>query len=86
MYTLPKCRGQGLAKALMDAAIKYGKEDAAALGRPFVGSIVTDETNLAAIKLYQKVHFVPVNKLSFGDTGRTIVLFKYLPSLASAIP
>ena len=86
MYTIPEYRGQGLAKLLMETAIQHGKEDAAALGRPFVGSIVTDETNLGARKLYQKAGFVPIKTLPFGDdTSRMIVLFEYLPAVAGAL-
>ena len=69
----------------METAIRYGKEDAASLKRSFVGSIVADESNPGALRLYQKVGFVPVNKLPLGDTGRMIVLLKYLPSLAVAV-
>jgi len=86
MYTRPENRGQGLGKRLMESAIRFGEDAATALKRPFVGSIVAEETNAGALRLYQKVGFVPVNKLPFGEAGRMIVLLKYLPNVASVVP
>lgn len=79
MYTRPEARGRGLGKLLMETAIKFGEDAARTLKRFFVGSIVAEETNLGALRLYQKVGFIPVNKLPFGEAGRMIVLLKYLP-------
>jgi len=85
MYTRPQNRGQGLGKRLMGAAIRYGEDAAAISKRPYVGSVVAEETNLGALSLYQKVGFVPVKKVPFGEPGRMIVLLKYSPTLADVV-
>jgi len=54
MFTLPEARGKGIAQALLAAGLKYGADEEAAVGNPFVGSIVVGFHNTPARKLYEK--------------------------------
>ena len=69
MFTLPEARGQGMAKALIERGMQYGADEAASVGKPYVGSIVVDEENVAARSLYEKCGFVFVKREKYEAHG-----------------
>lgn len=71
MFTLPKARGQGIAKTLIQKALQYGSDRAEETGKEFVGSIVVDADNSPAKSLYQKCGFTFLKEEPFGAHGRT---------------
>ena len=75
MFTLPECRGKGLAKGLIEKALKYGLEQATKSEKPFVASIVVDADNTAARALYEKCGFVPIKEEQTQD--RAVLLLQY---------
>ena len=82
MFTLPEARGQGIAKALIQSAIKYGSDEAAKSGKVFACSIVVDVDNPAARSLYEKCGFVPIREEPMTPgSPRTVLLLKYAPEL-----
>ena len=81
MFTLPKARGQGIAKALLQRSIEYGRDEAFACGKTFELSILVDADNLAARSLYEKSGFALVREEAFEGTSRVILLLKYSPAL-----
>lgn len=80
MFTLPEARGQGTAKALIEAAKKFGTAQAEASGKDLVMSIVVDEDNVAAKSLYEKCGFVTIRGESNPGDSRNVLLMKYHPS------
>jgi ribosomal protein S18 acetylase RimI-like enzyme len=80
MFTLPEARGQGTAKALIEAAKKFGAAEAAASGKDLVFSIAVDEDNVPAKALYQSCGFVTIKEeINRGDS-RNVLLMKWNPS------
>ena len=79
MYTKAEYRGQGIGKALLAAAVRLGGEHASRLGRPFVGTLMTDTVNAAAQGLYRAAGFVPIKTVTFTLRGRerTGTVFQY---------
>ncbi|KAG0649984.1 hypothetical protein D0Z07_3751 [Hyphodiscus hymeniophilus] len=79
MFTLPEARGQGTAKALIEAAKKFGTAQAEASGKDLVFSIAVDEDNVPAKALYERCGFVTIKEdLNRGD-GRRVLLMKWTP-------
>ena len=78
MFTLPEARGLGSAKALIEAAKKFGATQAKASGNDLVLSIAVDEDNVPAKSLYQRCGFVVINAES-QDELRNILLMKWQP-------
>jgi ribosomal protein S18 acetylase RimI-like enzyme len=81
MFTLPDARGQGIAKALLEAGRVFGAKEAAASGTEFVLTIAVDEDNAIARSLYQKAGFVAIKEepTNRGD-GRNVLLMQWLPN------
>lgn len=78
MFTQPAARGQGIAKALLTKAIKYGTEEAEKAEKTFVATIAVDDDNSAAVSLYEKVGFVTIIKEPwFRDRPRVALLLEY---------
>jgi GNAT superfamily N-acetyltransferase len=81
MFTLPEARGQGVAKALVERATKYGSDEASKSGKVFAGSIAVHEDNPAARSLYAKCGFVPIKEEPLvPGSPSTVLLLKYAPS------
>jgi GNAT superfamily N-acetyltransferase len=79
MFTLPEARGQGTAKALIEAAKKFGAAQAEASGKGLVLSIAVDEDNVAAKSLYERCGFVTIKEeINRGDL-RNVLLMKWQP-------
>jgi len=76
IFTLPEARGKGIAQALLAAGLKYGADEAAAVGKSFVGSIVVGSNNIPARKLYEKCGFVFIRE-DKEPTGEGVILLKY---------
>jgi ribosomal protein S18 acetylase RimI-like enzyme len=82
MFTKHGCRGQGVGKALLKAAVKYGQDLAGRLERPYVGTLVSESDNDAARALYGKVGFVPIKTVQYVlHYERTLVVFQYKPEV-----
>ncbi|KAG9235639.1 acyl-CoA N-acyltransferase [Amylocarpus encephaloides] len=85
MFTLPEVRGQGAAKALMQRSIKQAILDAKELGREYVGSIVVDSDNPAAVGLYKKFGYETIGEEPREPGSiRTALLMKYVPNAQAA--
>jgi len=82
MFTRPEFRGQGIAQALMEKAVKFGNEEALRTGREFAGSVVVDSDNPGAKSLYEKSGYKAIREEAreLGST-RTVLLMKYSPPL-----
>lgn len=77
MFTLPEVRGQGTAKALIEAAKKFGAAQAEASGKAPVLSIAVDDDNVAAKSLYERCGFVTISEeINRGDM-RNVLLMKW---------
>jgi len=83
MFTLPEARRQGIAKALIQKAQMFASSRAAALGKEFIGSIVTESENTAATALYRKCGFVHIKEESMTVRGGTVsvILMKCIPDI-----
>jgi ribosomal protein S18 acetylase RimI-like enzyme len=79
MFTLPEARGRGVAKALIEAAKKFGVAQAAADGKGLVLSIAVDEDNGPAKSLYSHCGFVTIREETNRDDGRNVLLMKWQP-------
>ncbi|KAF7951027.1 uncharacterized protein EAE97_002579 [Botrytis byssoidea] len=62
-------RGQGVGKALIEAALKYAGGEAAVQGKAFVCSIVVESENSGARRLYERCGFVAMKEVPNGDTA-----------------
>lgn len=80
MFTLPEARGQGTAKALIEAAKKFGANQAEASGKDCVLSIAVEEDNVPAKALYQKCGFVAIKEEVNRSDSRNVLLMKCVPS------
>ncbi|TGO66503.1 hypothetical protein BOTNAR_0060g00380 [Botryotinia narcissicola] len=69
VLTLPDFRGQGVGKALIEAALKYAGGEAAVQGKAFVCSIVVESENSGARRLYERCGFVAMKEVPNGDTA-----------------
>ena len=79
MFTLPEARGQGIARALLEAAKKFGVYQAEASAKDLVISIAVDEDNAPARSLYERCGFVTIkDEINHGD-WRNVLLMKYTP-------
>lgn len=79
-FTLPETRGQGIAQALIERAIKYGFDEAARIGKTFAASILVDKNNPAARGLYAKCGFVHFKEEPLdGESPRVVIFLKYAP-------
>ncbi|KAM3071192.1 hypothetical protein ACMFMG_008787 [Clarireedia jacksonii] len=76
MFTLPEMRGQGVGKSLLQEALKYAANEAAALGREFLGSVVVESYNEPAQRLYKKCGFVAIKEEAHGDDGARAIIMK----------
>jgi GNAT superfamily N-acetyltransferase len=76
MFTLPEMRGRGVGKTLLQEALKYAANEAVALGREFLGSIVVGSDNEPARRLYEKCGFVAIKEELHGDGDATAILMK----------
>lgn len=74
VFTLPDVRGQGVGKALVEAALKYAGGQAAVQGKAFVCSIVVESDNAGAQRLYERCGFVAMKEVPNGDTS--VILMK----------
>lgn len=77
MFTLPEARGQGIAQTLIKMAQEYGVARAAASGKDFIGTIVTESYNIAARSLYEKCGFVPIKEQPSsvpGEDAKVIIM------------
>jgi len=81
MFTLPEARGQGIAKSLIRKAQEYGQARAAESEKDFIGSIVTESDNIAAMSLYEKCGFVIVKKQPYVARGVPVecIIMQYPP-------
>jgi len=81
MFTLPEARGQGVAKALIKMGQEYGETRAAESKNEFVGSIVTESDNTAAVSLYEKCGFVIIKEQPYVARGEDVVciIMQYPP-------
>jgi ribosomal protein S18 acetylase RimI-like enzyme len=80
MFTSPAARGQGIAKALLARAIRYGIDEAGKSGKAFVGSIAVDDDKTAALALYRKCGFrTIIEEPWFRDRPRVALLLKFSP-------
>ncbi|KAI9644657.1 hypothetical protein NHQ30_006681 [Ciborinia camelliae] len=73
MFALPEIRGQGVGKALIEAALGHAGGEVAMQGRAFVCSIVVGSDNAGARRLYEKCGFVAIKEVSNGNT-RVIIM------------
>ena len=80
MFTLPEARGQGIAKALIDAAKEFGGIQAEEAGKDVVLSIAVDEDNVAAKSLYSSCGFVTITEAINRDDSRNVLLMAWQPS------
>ena len=80
MFTLPEARGQGTAKALIEAAKKFGATHADAAGKHLVLSIAVDEDNVAAKALYHRCGFVTIKEETNRADSRNVLLMKWTSS------
>ncbi|TGO24526.1 hypothetical protein BPAE_0101g00450 [Botrytis paeoniae] len=69
VFTLPDVRGQGVGKALIEAALKYAGGEAAVQGKAFVCSVVVESDNAGARRLYERCGFVAMKEVPNGDTA-----------------
>lgn len=69
VFTLPDVRGQGVGKALIEAALKYAGDEAAVQGKAFVCSVVVESENSGARRLYERCGFVAMKEVPNGDTA-----------------
>ncbi|KAF7936021.1 uncharacterized protein EAE98_002240 [Botrytis deweyae] len=69
VFTLPDVRGQGVGKALIEAALKYAGGEAAVQGKAFVCSVVVESENSGARRLYERCGFVATKEVPNGDTA-----------------
>ena len=82
MFTLPVARGQGVATTLISRALKYAETRAAESGKDFIGSIVTESDNIAAMSLYGKCGFSIIKKQPFharGEEKVEVIIMQYFP-------
>ena len=80
MFTLPEARGQGTAKALIEAAQKFGAAQAEGSGKDPVLSIAVDEDNVTAKSLYERCGFFTIKEeINRGDM-RNVLLMEWQPS------
>ena len=82
MFVLPEARRQGIAKAVIEKSMAFGREQAALSGKEFVTSIAVDSENPAAKDLYEACGFVTIRSESTPGTGRSVLLQKYMPRVA----
>ncbi|KAF5870099.1 putative gnat family protein [Botrytis fragariae] len=68
VFTLPDVRGQGIGKALIEAALQYAGGEAAVQGKAFVCSVVVESENSEARRLYERCDFVAMKEVPNGDT------------------
>jgi ribosomal protein S18 acetylase RimI-like enzyme len=80
MFTLPEARGQGTAKALIEAAKKFGATQAEASGKDCVLSIAVEQDNVPAKALYQKCGFVTIKEEINQSDSRNVLLMTWVPS------
>lgn len=76
MFTLPEVRGQGIGKALIEAALRYARVEAVIYGRAFVCSLVVESDNAGARKLYEKRGFGFIKEIPNEDSS--VILMKTL--------
>ncbi|KAF7951496.1 hypothetical protein EAE96_006805 [Botrytis aclada] len=62
-------RGQGVGKALIDAALQHAGGEAAMQGKAFVCSVVVESDNAGARRLYERCGFVAMKEAPNGDTA-----------------
>jgi ribosomal protein S18 acetylase RimI-like enzyme len=79
MFTLPEARGQGIAKALIEAAKKFCATQAQTSGKDHVLSIAVEEDNLPAKALYQRCGFVTIKEQLNRSDSRRVLLMKWEP-------
>ena len=79
MFTLPEARGQGTAKALIEAAKKFGAREVRASDKTLVLSIAVDEDNVPAKALYERCGFVVIQKEANQGDSRSVLLLKWVP-------
>jgi len=80
MFTLPQARGQGTAKALIEAAKRFGIAQAEASGKELVLSIAVHEDNAPAKTLYAGCGFVAIEEETNRGDSRKIILMQWTPT------
>lgn len=74
VFTLPDVRGQGVGRALVEAALRYAGGEVAVQSKAFVCSIVVESDNTGARRLYEKCGLVGIKDVPNGD--KTVTLMK----------
>jgi len=80
MFTVPEGRGQGIAKALIEAAKNFGAAQVGTSGKDLVLSIAVDEDNVPAKALYERCGFVTIKEEVNRGDSRNVLLMKWAPS------
>ncbi|KJZ68793.1 hypothetical protein HIM_11812 [Hirsutella minnesotensis 3608] len=83
VYTVPKARRQGIAEAVLAAALQHVEEEAASEGRSYLVTVRAAGRNDSAVRMYEKAGFV-VEQLrrsegAVGDGHGLVLLSLYKP-------
>ncbi|EKD15880.1 acetyltransferase, GNAT family [Drepanopeziza brunnea f. sp. 'multigermtubi' MB_m1] len=83
MFILPKARGQGVAKALIDRLVRDWSAEAENARKIFAASLVVEKAKPAARALYEKCGFVTTGEEPFADCTvypehRMVLLMTYI--------
>lgn len=82
MFTVPDARGKGLAKAIVERAIRAERSEQ----DRYTASIAVDADNFVAVSLYEKLGFVSVKEETMPGSTRLVILMKYSATPTQARP